>query len=1807
MVITQMAYCQSALSDSLYALGVELYNVGKYKEAIPFFEECDKLDKVEFDSLQEKRYYGDWWLASCYYKLGKEKKAIEISPKYYYFPPTDRRLMAERDSVEEIAIKYLKETSFSFAAMYIKDVMKIEKELCGEMSLDYLGSYFNLAYCNLMNGSTLSALDYLGKAKKIQDVICKEKSPLWIDYYTLLVLCHFQQGDTITAMKMADECINRIGPENKENYYEYAHFLIEIVKQLNNLGKCDDAIEYGEKALRIMRKYKPAPKEECAISGILINSYMCKGDRNKAKSLLDSIYLLIKSSNSANDDSTIELLHLLLKGYASIEEKELLQTTIEDIQKRVSDKYTENSIEMANCQWNIAQSLMSVGEYNLTFDAYLKARKIYKDLGQEKTNSYIELLNACIQFYGSKYDYDNTIATIDEELDILKEMEMTHTNYYTFALSSKISIYKTKGNNEKVLSITKELGQSIIRVNGENSSYYVNFLISGLAPAYYSCAQIDSSLIVLSDAERRIDASMLIPNNLKVGIYMNRATIDSEWNHNVVSALQNIEEAKKMMLSTVKDENNPTYIEFLNAYSTICVNCNKWEMAIENYKKIISFCESHKDQNGTKNTIYVSALQNISQCYIQTAKIDEATSFAQKAVDIMRELAKGDDINLAASLGYLSNSYIQQGNYEKALDLAIEQKEMMTRLLGENDYRISGTLLNIGQIKCLMGNPQEGLSYLEKSVAIADASNSRNITPLVRLMECYGQLGDFEEYERTLKKAFEIVYPHKDQSPDLYAALLYYQANLKIQQSEYTSALDYASQAMEIIEGNLDVHSVAYLNMAMAKVNCVKTEGFNDKAYELLIEAKKIADEMWPDTMTFNKAIILGTMANHLIDLGKGKEAQQYAEQIQEFFTTDKMRTTGAAIDTKEILAKTFFTNSAFNDALTLEQEVIDSRSLLLGENNAGNVSSYVVLGNIYNAFDEKQKAYESYEKSVELAIKLYGDKHPNTAMMLNNLALAYSDAGDYNKALETCLSAYEIYKNKYGENSPMLVPTLSRISEISLSLGDAENADKSISKAIELCIQKFGEDNYIHAQLLVTKAKCQSGLRNFDKAIEIAKKAVTQLTMIYGNDNSLVASAKCLTANFYDFRGDIDSTYYYAKAAYETISNIYGNESSQRGEALRIMINCEIKRGNTSEASNMTDNLIELYKKVYGEKHPAYLISITYKMYIDVIKEEYEDVCSDVSMVSELSKDMVLRNISKMTSSMRMKYWNNISSLYSDIFPQIALNINDGDVPGRKYEQLLKDTYNSLLLGKGLLLNADVEFSYLISQCNDELISSKYQKLLAAKSMVNKLYSLPISERLINADSLSIEVAREEKILIDLLQKHGDYTDRLSTSWEEVKKNLKQNDIAIEFVKARNKDNKDIYYALFLASDYTSPQKMILFEENVLNNITDTEQYYTTDTLYNLVWKPLESILNGKNNVYFSPIGKLYNIAIEYVPGIETIRDNTGKPTSFYRVSSTREIVYKNKNNRNKSAAIYGGIKYDTSVASLVADNKKYPQKRTFGYEQNEISDSLNVRSGVYELPATKIEAEKIENSLQKLKYKTELFIDTIGTEASFKDLSSRNIRLVHIATHGFYWTEQEAKYRTYLSFISLDDTQNGLTEDKALTRSGLLFAGANNALTGKKIPKNVDDGVLTAKEISQLDLRGLDLVVLSACQTGLGEITSDGVFGLQRGFKKAGASSLIMSLWKVDDNATQLLMTQFYKNMSSGQNKYEALRSAQAYVRDYEVQIESYSESNSTDAAHGKKLPRHNEDKSKETKTTKKYKDPKYWAAFILLDAIN
>lgn len=207
-----------------------------------------------------------------------------------------------------------------------------------------------------------------------------------------------------------------------------------------------------------------------------------------------------------------------------------------------------------------------------------------------------------------------------------------------------------------------------------------------------------------------------------------------------------------------------------------------------------------------------------------------------------------------------------------------------------------------------------------------------------------------------------------------------------------------------------------------------------------------------------------------------------------------------------------------------------------------------------------------------------------------------------------------------------------------------------------------------------------------------------------------------------------------------------------------------------------------------------------------------------------------------------------------------------------------------------------------------------------------------------------------------------------------------------------------------------------------------------------------------------------------------------------------------------------------------------------------------------------------------------TRLFTGTDGTEDSFKALSGKDINILHLSTHGMYVgpsiVEQTRKENNFDFLKLLNNKNDPVKEDIVLTHSFLVMSYGNKLTHRETISNSSDDGILTAFEISYIDLSKVDLVVLSACETGLGDLDYGGIYGLQRGFKKAGVNTILMSLDKVDDEATKILMVEFYKNMMNGKSKHQSLKDAQKFLR----QVENG-----------------------------KYDKPEYWASFILLDGLN
>ena len=571
-----------------------------------------------------------------------------------------------------------------------------------------------------------------------------------------------------------------------------------------------------------------------------------------------------------------------------------------------------------------------------------------------------------------------------------------------------------------------------------------------------------------------------------------------------------------------------------------------------------------------------------------------------------------------------------------------------------------------------------------------------------------------------------------------------------------------------------------------------------------------------------------------------------------------------------------------------------------------------------------------------------------------------------------------------------------------------------------------------------------------------------------------------------------------------------------------------------------------EIRKSILGDEHPDY-ITVLQNLAVSTSRLGDPRVREFTLAASEKTSQLLRDVFAYLTTAERNFYWEKNSGWHLHSLPSIALKN-----PGARLNGAL---YDGVLLSKGLLLNTELELTRLLQQSGSEEVLHLYQRLYVLRNRLKNRSGLSAGLR----DSLGKSVRDIEQALIRSSQKYGDYTRRLQIRWQQVADALPDGAIAIEFITAPVAKDSLCYAALTLKKGYDEPRLTRLFRQEELREVVQNHDVYASDILTKLLWEPLQAECAGVSDIYFSPTADLHMIAIESLPGRE---QHLGGTSRIYRLSSTRELLAE-PSGEGRDAVLYGGLVYRMSIGEMALDQERHPVARQRDFAFNPFVDSLGrgVSRRIPELPATKTEVEEIAALMEtagREELTARMFRENEGTEAAFKSLSGRNTRIIHLATHGFY-----------VPPVQKDVSDGGTLEDDALARCGLYLAGADNKFRGADIPEGVDDGILTAAEVALLDLRGLDMVVLSACDTAKGDMDGDSVFGLQRGFKKAGANSIIMSLWSVDDAATRLLMTEFYRGWTGGLSKYEALERAKARVRSDE-----------------------------------RYGDSRYWAAFILLD---
>ena len=623
-------------------------------------------------------------------------------------------------------------------------------------------------------------------------------------------------------------------------------------------------------------------------------------------------------------------------------------------------------------------------------------------------------------------------------------------------------------------------------------------------------------------------------------------------------------------------------------------------------------------------------------------------------------------------------------------------------------------------------------------------------------------------------------------------------------------------------------------------------------------------------------------------------------------------------------------------------------------------------------------------------------------------------------------------------------------------------------------------------------------------------------------------------------------------KTADSILAAKYPLSEEYRVRLIPLMAGTENQLGHSDEAERLYRINVEQIRELYGENSLNYMEALIYLANANGFAGHLDSGCQNYTEAMLGLRRILKTQSPYMTADEREALWSPLSPLLANMTPY-AIKADRCQTP------FTVSCYDALIMSKAFLLESECSLADVVRREGTDQDVADYLRLSLMKKQIQDwernyaLYADSLLELNRTADQLAAHLAER-------CRSFADQTGFMDIDYAAVKQALKKKEVLIDFTDYVSKTQGRQYAAYIIRKKDDYPLLKHLFAERQIDSlgIVRPDMYYDQDyapDVLNILWEPLKKYVAEGSTVYYVPSQLLFEVALESLP----LPDGSllGDHYKFVRLSSARELVRTyapTLSADGASAVLYGGLQYDLQAETMVAQAKQYDVSNLLVMRGADVrGDSL------YPLPGTRVEVMAIDSILRANRWQVQCRMDKDGTEESFLSMHGHSPRVLQIATHGFYYSPARAASVDYLK---------GYTD--ALSLSGLILSGANTVWCGREVPEGVQDGILTGSEVARLDLSGTDMVVLSACQSAQGQATSEGLYGMQRAFKKAGVGTMVLTLWKVRDAVACEFMKTFYSQLASAAcrwNKHKAFDRAKAIIR-------------------------------------AQYPDPFCWAAFVMLD---
>lgn len=805
---------------------------------------------------------------------------------------------------------------------------------------------------------------------------------------------------------------------------------------------------------------------------------------------------------------------------------------------------------------------------------------------------------------------------------------------------------------------------------------------------------------------------------------------------------------------------------------------------------------------------------------------------------------------------------------------------------------------------------------------------------------------------------------------------------------------------------------------------------------------------------------------------------------------------------------------------------------------NSGQIRYYSSIATAVGLMHQTKGNFYKAEKLLTLALdyraKEFGQTSAEFINSLHNMAVLRKSQGEYAEAEKMFNYLVPTARKLYQYTAPdKYAAVLNNAAMLYAVLGRTKEATEQLDEALKIGKEYFYKNYIDYERVLTNRAFLAREAGEYELANSLYQRALHGMETKGFEKHPDYNNVLIYYGAFQVAKGE-ENLEGFLDEVIDKVRNRYNKQHPLYAKAVLNKADYYMLKNRFDLAQPLLLDAQNAQRESLGSKHLDYL-NTTIKLAI--AQWNMSDLPSARSSFDEAISGFLFQVetiFSTLSESEKSDFWNTMKPAI-DNYMAFVLSVGNDD------QSLLQDAYNIHIKTKGILINAATRTRNMILASDDEELTNLYKRYLGLKKLLANYYSSPLEE--LKEDKVDLQklenTANElEKRLVSKTNLIDNNTSEVT--YATVSNWLDVNEAAVELIRVPSNygfdKGKIRYGALIIKKD--KPIKLVVIEDGAQLESRDLKFYKNAIRLkmddensYKAFWKPVQDQLLEVDKAYVSVDG-VYNSLNMNTLKIDAEAYVIDK-LALYNLTNTREISkVKNKEvvmSTQSQAVLFG-----------------YPN---FGNEAK-----------VEPLPGTRQEVLEIENLLSNHAISTSAYLEDNASEENFTAQHAPGI--LHVATHGFFLPDVD------LSNNMVMGTNVSKARDNPLLRAGLLFSGAARTVDNSITLNAGNNGVLNAFEIMNMDLNGTDLVIMSACETGNGEIVNgEGVYGLNRAFQIAGAEKIIMSLWKVDDQATKDLMIAFYQNWIKSEDAQQAFSKATLAIK-------------------------------------AEYKEPYYWGAFVMLN---